>query len=160
MSARAVRAWCLAGALCGLVVIADQATKAIAEAEITTGEDIDVLGPVGFTLTHNEGVSWGLASGAGAPLILLTVAALGVVAYIFSRDPTRKGMWVAVGLVIGGALGNLIDRVRSGAVTDFVVLPPWPPFNVADVAITFGVVLLVLIYLFDARGEPERVDSA
>jgi signal peptidase II len=160
VTGRAARAWCLAGALCGFVVIADQATKAIAESRIVTGEDIDVLGPFGFTLTHNEGVSWGLASGAGAPLILVTLAALGVVAYIFSRDPARKGMWVAVGMVAGGALGNLADRVRAGAVTDFVVLPPWPPFNLADVSITFGVVILVLIYLLDVRREPERADGA
>lgn len=160
MTSRAARAWCLAGALAGLVVIADQATKAIAENRIATGEDIDVLGPFGFTLTHNEGVSWGLAAGAGAPLILVTLAALGVVAYIFSRDPTRRGMWIAVGMVAGGAIGNLADRVRSGAVTDFVVLPPWPPFNVADVSITFGVVLLVLIHLFDAWREPERADGS
>ncbi|MEZ5078391.1 MAG: signal peptidase II [Solirubrobacterales bacterium] len=159
MTSRAARAWCLAGALCGFVLIADQAAKAIAEAEIVPGEDVDVLGPFGFTLTHNDGVSWGLASGAGTPLVLISVLALGVVAYIFSRDPTRRGMWVAVGLLAGGALGNLADRVRVGAVTDFVVLPPWQPFNVADVAITFGVVLLVLIYLFDSRREPERADG-
>jgi signal peptidase II len=56
-------------------------------------------------------------------------------------------MWVASGLLAGGAVGNLIDRVGAGHVTDFIELPPWPPFNVADVCITFGVVLLVLIYL-------------
>jgi signal peptidase II len=149
----AARAWCLAAALCGLVLIADQAAKAAAEAHIAVGEEIDVLGPLNLTLTHNRGVAFGLAGGAGAPLVLVTLIALGVVAYLFSRNPTRRGMWVATGLLAGGALGNLVDRVRAGEVTDFVDLPPWPPFNLADVAITFGVGLLVVLYLIDAERE-------
>lgn len=148
MTGSAARAWCPAGALAGLVVAADQATKALAEAQIAPGEEIDVLGPLGLTLTHNEGVAFGIAGGAGVPLVLFTLVALGVIAYVFSRAPTRKGMWVAVGLLAGGALGNLADRVRSDAVTDFIDLPPWPPFNLADVSITAGVILLVAIYLF------------
>lgn len=157
MTGPVARSWCLAGALCGLVVIADQATKALAEARIAVGEQIDVLGPLELTLTHNEGVSWGLASGVGeAPLVALTLVALAAIGYFFSRDPTRGGMWVAIGLLAGGAVGNMIDRVRAGRVTDFVDLPPWPPFNIADVGITFGVALLVLIYLLATRTEPER----
>lgn len=156
MNARATRAWCLAGALCGLVVIADQAAKAAIEAHVTIGEQIEVLGPLELTLTHNRGVAFGIAGGAGAPLVLVTLAALGVVGYLFSRNPTRPGMWVATGLLAGGALGNLADRVRADAVTDFIDLPPWPPFNLADVAITAGVILLVWIYLRDA----ERDDAA
>lgn len=151
MTGPAARAWCLAGSLAGLVLIADQATKAVAEDRIATGEQIDVFGPLGLTLTHNEGVAFGIAGGAGAPLVVFTLVALGVVAYVFSRAPTRRGTWVAVGLLAGGALGNLADRVRADAVTDFVDLPPWPPFNLADVAITFGVGLLVLLYLLDSR---------
>lgn len=152
----AARAWCLAGALCGLVVVADQAAKALAEAQITVGEQIEVLGPLELTLTHNEGVAFGIASGAGVPLVLITVAALGLIGYLFSRNPTRPGMWIAVGLIAGGAIGNLADRVRADAVTDFIDLPSWPPFNLADVAITFGVALLVLLYLLDSRREPHR----
>jgi signal peptidase II len=159
MSSAAGRAWLRAGALCGLVLIADQAAKAAAEAHITLGEEIDVIGPLGLTLTHNRGVAFGIAGGAGVPLVLVTVAALGLVAYLFSRDPARPWMWVAVGLVAGGAIGNLADRVRADAVTDFIDLPPWPPFNLADVSITVGVVLLVGIYLRDGSGrEPSRSD--
>jgi signal peptidase II len=154
MSGAAARSWCRAGALCGLVLIADQTAKAVVEAHVTLGEEIDVLGPLGLTLTHNRGVAFGIAGGAGVPLVLVTLAALGLVAYLFSRDPTRPGMWVAVGLVAGGAIGNLADRVRADAVTDFIDLPPWPPFNLADVSITAGVLLLVLIYLRDAEREP------
>jgi signal peptidase II len=156
MSGAAARSWCRAGALCGLVLTADQAAKAAVEAQVTLGQKIDVLGPLGLTLTHNRGVAFGIAGGAGVPLVLISLAALGLVAYLFSGDPTRPWMWVAVGLLAGGALGNLADRVRADAVTDFIDLPPWPPFNLADASITAGVALLVLIYLRDGQREPSR----
>lgn len=160
----AARAWALAAALCGLVVAADQAAKAAIEAHLVPGEYIGVLGPLELTLSHNSGVAFGLAGGAGLKLILVTALALGVVGYLFARDPGRSGMWVATGLVGGGALGNLIDRIRAGAVTDFIAVGSWPPFNLADVSITLGVLLLVLIYLRDAErqeGAPgERTDGA
>src|SRR4051794_33733537 len=141
------RAWLLAGALCAAVIVVDQAAKAIVRSEIVIGEEIDVFGPLGLTQTHNTGVAFGLAGGTGAPLIIVMLVALGVVTYLFAQDPARPGMWIASGLLAGGAVGNLIDRIGAGHVTDFTELPPWPPFNVADVCITFGVVLLVLIYL-------------
>lgn len=153
MSRAAVRAWALAGGLCVLVLVIDQVAKSIVEGNIVPGEHIDVLGPLRLTLTHNRGVAFGLAGGAGARLVVFTVIALGVIGYLFSRNPTRPGMWVAVGLISGGALGNLVDRIRADAVTDFIDLPPWPPFNLADVSITAGVVLLVFLYLWDAERE-------
>ncbi len=153
MSAAGRAGW-LAGVLCLVVVGVDQAAKAAVEVHLAIGEKVDVLGPLGLTLSHNTGVAFGLAGGAGAPLVVFTLAALGVVVYLFARNPSRPGMWVATGLVAGGAIGNLIDRVRADAVTDFVDLPPWPPFNLADVAITAGVILLVLLYLRDAEREP------
>ena len=76
----------------------------------------------------------------------------------FATDPTGRGLWLPIGLLAGGAIGNLIDRIRDGAVTDFIDPPRWPAFNVADIAITLGVVLV--IYLLRAerqrcrRGEP------
>jgi len=149
------RAWLLAGALCALVAIADQVAKAAIEHNLTIGERVDVLGPLGLTLSHNRGVAFGLAWGGGLLLILFTLVALGFVVHLFSRNPARPGMWVAVGLVAGGAVGNLIDRIRQDQVTDFVELPSWPPFNLADVAITCGVLLLVLLYLRDAEAEKE-----
>jgi signal peptidase II len=148
------RAWTLAGLLAAAILAADQAAKAAIEARLVPGEHVDVLGPLGLTLSHNRGVAFGLAGGAGAPLIVLTVVALGVVGYLFARNPTRPGMWVAVGLLAGGAVGNLVDRVRAGEVTDYVDLGSWPPFNLADVAITLGVLVLVLLYLREAEREP------
>jgi signal peptidase II len=145
------RAWVLAGLLCGLVLVADQAAKALIEANLVPGEQVDALGPLEFTLAHNRGVAFGLASGGGVLLVALTVAALVIVGVLFARDPTRPGMWVAIGLLAGGALGNLVDRVRAGEVTDYIDLLSWPPFNLADVAVTLGVVVLALSYLSEVE---------
>jgi len=152
VSAAADRAWRLAGVLCGLVVVLDQSAKALVEANLVAGERVDVLGPLAITLVHNRGIAFGLASGGGAALVVLTIAALVFVGLLFARDPSRRGMWVAVGLLIGGALGNLADRVRADAVTDYVDVLTWPPFNLADVAITFGVAVLALSYLREQPG--------
>jgi signal peptidase II len=141
------RAWRLAGALAGIVVVLDQATKSLVEANLVPGEDVDVLGPIGLTLSHNSGVAFGLAAGGGTRLVLVTALALGVVAYLFSRDPTRPGMWAAAGLLAGGAIGNLADRIRADAVTDYIAIGNWPAFNLADVAVTTGVLLLAFAYL-------------
>lgn len=153
MSSPVVRAWARAGVLCGLVIAADQAAKAAVEAQIVVGEYVEVLGPLELTLSHNRGVAFGLAGGAGVKLVLVTALALAVIGYLFSRNPLRPGMWVAVGLVAGGAIGNLADRIRHDAVTDFIAVGSWPPFNLADVSITIGVVLLVYLYLRDAERE-------
>jgi signal peptidase II len=154
VSTTAARAWSLAGALCGAVFLADQAAKAVVEANLVPGEDVQLLGPLGLTLSHNRGVAFGLAGGGGAMLILVAALALGVIAFLFARHATRPGMWVAAGLLAGGALGNLADRVRADAVTDYVDVATWPPFNLADTAITCGVALLVLLYI-RAAPDPE-----
>ncbi|HEY2333946.1 MAG TPA: signal peptidase II [Solirubrobacterales bacterium] len=152
MSGEGVRAWRLAGALCGLVVILDQAAKAAVEAHLVPGQDIEVVGPFELTLSHNSGVAFGLASGGGTRLVLLTAVALAVVGYVFARNPTRPGMWIAAGLLAGGALGNLADRVRADAVTDYIQIGSWPAFNLADVCVTAGVLLLALSYAREPPG--------
>jgi signal peptidase II len=147
VSTASERAWRLAAALCGIVVAFDQATKALVESQLVPGERVEVAGPVELTLSHNSGVAFGLASGGGTRLVLLTALALGVVAYVFARDSSRPGLWAAAGLLAGGALGNLADRVRADAVTDYVSIGSWPAFNLADVAVTAGVLLLAISYL-------------
>jgi len=151
VSDRSKRAWWLAAALAIFVLIVDQVVKDIVEHHIVLGEQVDVLGPLKLTLSHNEGVAFGLADGGGIVLIAISLLALAIVLYLFSRDPTRPGMWVATGLLAGGAFGNLVDRVRHGHVTDFIELPHWPPFNLADCAITCGVVILLVIYVREAE---------
>lgn len=147
MSSGADRPWRLTGALCGLVVVLDQAAKAAVEANLVPGEKVEVLGPLDLTLAHNRGVAFGLADGGGMALVALTVLALLFVGALFASDPARPWIWVAIGLLGGGALGNLADRVRAGEVTDFVDVLTWPPFNLADVAITLGVATMALSYL-------------
>jgi signal peptidase II len=151
LTGRTGRAWALAAALAVLVLIVDQVVKDIVEHHIAIGEQVDVLGPLKLTLSHNEGVAFGLAHGGGIVLVVISLAALAVVLWLFSRDPSRPGMWVATGLLAGGAFGNLVDRVRHGHVTDFIELPHWPPFNLADCGITCGVVILLVIYMREAE---------
>jgi signal peptidase II len=146
-----LRAWLRAGALCALVVAGDQVAKGLVEEKIVVGELVDVLGPLRLTLSHNNGIAFGLAGGGGAGLVAITLAALVLVATLFARNPTRPGIWVAFGLIAGGAIGNLADRIRLGAVTDFIDLPHWPDFNLADISITAGVLVLAYIYLRDAE---------
>jgi signal peptidase II len=144
------RAWLWAGALALAVIALDQIAKALIEHNLVPGEHVEVLGPLELTLAHNSGVAFGLASGGGVALIALTLVALGFVGVLFARNPSRPGMWIAVGLLAGGACGNLIDRVRADAVTDYVAILSWPPFNLADMAITIGVVVLALSYTGEA----------
>lgn len=149
MSGRATRSWGLAAALCATVVAVDQGAKALAEAHLTPGQSVDVLGPIKLTLSYNSGVAFGLAGGGGVAIALFGVAALAAICILFARDPGRPGLWVAVGLLAGGALGNLIDRVLEGAVTDYIDILSWPAFNIADVAVTVGVVLFALSFVRD-----------
>lgn len=155
MSGPIARPWVLAGALAALILAADQVAKAAVESNLVPGEYVEVLGPLELTLAHNRGVAFGLAGGAGLGLVAVTLAALGLIVYLFARDPGRRGMWLATGLVAGGALGNLADRVFAGEVTDYVAVGSWPPFNLADIAITCGVALLALIYVRDAESQAE-----
>jgi signal peptidase II len=145
------RAWALAGVVCAAVFAADQVAKAAIEANLVLGEKVEVVGPLSLTLSHNRGVAFGLAGGAGAGLVLLSLAALAVIGYLFARSATKPGMWIAVGLLAGGALGNLADRVRADKVTDYIDVGSWPAFNLADVAITCGVVLLAFLFIRDAE---------
>jgi signal peptidase II len=151
VSAAQKRAWGLAGALCGAVLVLDQAIKSLIEGQLVPGEQVDLLGPLALTLAHNEGVAFGLAGGSALPLIAFAVLALAFVGFLLARNPTTPGIWLAVGLVAGGALGNLADRLRAGEVTDYVELGSWPPFNLADVAITVGVAIFALIFMREER---------
>ena len=144
MNGESARAWRRAGVLCLLVVVLDQIAKALIEAHLVPDEHVDVLGPLEFTLAHNSGVAFGLAGDGGGVLVAFALGSLAFIGWLFSRDPTRPWMWVAVGLLAGGALGNLADRIRADAVTDYVDIFSWPPFNIADVSITIGVLLLAL----------------
>jgi signal peptidase II len=126
-------------------VAADQAVKALVRATIGRGEQIDLILGIQLVNVRNRGIAFGLFSGGGFLLVLFAVAALAALLVFFHRHRDRPLVWLPTGLLIGGATGNLIDRTREGAVTDWFDLPWWPAFNVADVAITFGVLSLLYV---------------
>jgi signal peptidase II len=151
--------------LAGAVVVLDQLTKAVALERLVPGHPVVVFdGWLSLTLVMNPGLAFGLL-GSVPPAWRWVVAALSVVALlVLARVALRvlpTGGWpgrMAIGLIFGGAVGNLIDRARSGAVVDFVDVHwrgwHWPAFNVADSAISIGVVLLALRLLRDRPPAP------
>jgi signal peptidase II len=139
----------------GLAVIAlDQATKAAVRGSIARGDEHHVFPGVILVNTRNTGVAFGLFDQGGLLIGLVVAAALTALAVFFALNHRRPLAWLPTGLLLGGAVGNLIDRLRGDGVTDFVKLPAWPAFNVADVAITFGV--LALVYVLERRPDRTR----
>lgn len=153
--------------LAGAVVALDQLTKAVALQYLVLGVPVTVIdGLLSLTLVLNPGLAFGLLGGLPeawrwmvAALSLVALAVLARVALRVLPAGGRVGR-LAIGLIFGGAVGNLIDRARFGAVVDFVDVYwrgwHWPAFNVADSAITIGVVLLALRMLTEPRGQPEE----
>ena len=151
--------------LAGAVVVLDQLTKAVALERLVPGHPVAVFdGWLSLTLVMNPGLAFGLL-GSVPPAWRWVVAALSVVALlVLARVALRvlpTGGWpgrMAIGLIFGGAVGNLVDRARFGAVVDFVDVHwrdwHWPAFNVADSAISIGVVLLALRLLRDRPPAP------
>jgi len=125
------------------VVAVDQATKHAVTAGIIPGQVDKLIPGLELVDVRNTGVAFSLFSGGGTLVLVITVIALTGLAGYFVLRPNRRLLWLPTGLLLGGAIGNLIDRVRAGAVTDFIKLPHWPAFNVADMAITFGVITLL-----------------
>jgi len=140
-----VAAFARATLVAAIVVILDQVTKSLVRANIPLG-DHDKFLP-GVTLVHdrNTGVAFTLFAGGGALVLVVTFAALALLIGYFARRPDRPLLWLPTGMLVGGAIGNLIDRIASGGVTDFIKLPHWPAFNVADMSITFGVLTLLWV---------------
>jgi signal peptidase II len=130
-----------------VTVAADQAAKALVRATIERGEEIQLILGVKLVNVRNRGIAFGMFSGGGALLVIFAIAALAALLVFFARHRDRPLVWLPTGLLIGGAAGNLIDRMREGGVTDFFDLPAWPAFNLADTAITLGV--LTLLYVLE-----------
>ena len=141
---RPVVAWLRAVGVMVAVVALDQATKMLVRSNLHLGERHDLL--LGTDLVHvrNRGIAFGLFAGGGPVLVVLTYTALGLLLVYFARHAGQRLLWLPTGLLLGGAFGNLIDRARLGAVTDFVDPPWWPAFNLADAAITLGVLALLV----------------
>ena len=154
MSAR--RAWLRAG-LAALVVLAvDQGTKQLVIHSLSRGESRNVFFGVELTNVRNKGVAFGVFGGGGVLVTLLTVAAVGLLIGYFALHASKPWLWLPVGVIAGGAFGNLLDRVRQGSVTDFIDPMLWPAFNLADAAIVIGI--LALLYVIE--GPPRRKQQA
>jgi signal peptidase II len=135
------------GVVAAATVAADQAVKALVRSMIDRSDSVDLILGIHLVNVRNRGIAFGMFSGGGVLLVIFAVAALAALLVFFHRHRHRPLVWLPTGLLIGGAAGNLIDRTREGAVTDFIDLPLWPAFNVADMAITFGV--LTLLYVLE-----------
>jgi len=140
------------------VVAIDQIAKAIAEATLPLGQMIDILPFLALYRVHNTGIAFSMFAGTGVPLIglMLVVTAIVIAFWLQSRDGGRLAA-IGFALILGGAFGNLIDRVRLGFVVDFLLLHIGETtlfvFNLADAALTLGPVVLLIVYLWPAMHE-------
>src|ERR1700761_4550875 len=143
---RSTVAWVRAGLVLIAVIAADQLSKRAIEHSIVPGEEHKLLPGIELVDTRNHGVAFGFLPGNHvAVTILIAVALLLLLAY-FARHTALPLLWLPTGMLLGGALGNILDRLRHGSVTDFIKLPlGWPPFNLADTSITLGVLVLFLV---------------
>lgn len=141
----------------------DQATKWLIVTKIYPGGSIEVI-PNFFNLVHvnNFGVAFGVLA-AGHPFKLVAVASLALIPLVYlvvKADPRQLGFITGVGLMVGGALGNILDRLRVGSVIDFIDLHlsgyHWPAFNLADIAICLGCVFILIYLIKSDSGEPKK----
>ena len=135
-----------------VVLAADQIVKSLVTGSLERGEVRDLVWFVDLVNTRNTGVAFGQLQGGGVIVTVVIALALAALLVFFARNAHRPLVWLPTGLLLGGALGNIVDRVREGAVIDYLKLPHWPAFNVADAAITVGVVILLVVI--------ERADRA
>jgi signal peptidase II len=141
---------------------ADQLTKSIVTSRLDLNDQVHVVGPFSIHHVTNSGIAFGLFASATSIVILLTGLAVAWMLYFFARSGSRHPVLpVALGLVIGGSVSNLLDRVRLGHVTDFLDFRYWPAFNLADTFIVVGVAALLLALVASDResGRPGRVVS-
>jgi signal peptidase II len=139
-------AWLAGAVVMVLVVGLDQLVKHIIRNSIVPGEEQKFLPGVQLVNTRNHGVAFGFLPGDQTLVTILIVLALCVLLVYFARHATVALIWLPTGMLLGGAIGNILDRLRSGSVTDFIKLPlGWPPFNLADASITIGIIALFLV---------------
>jgi signal peptidase II len=147
-----------------VVVTLDLWTKRWASKTLAFQQPVDVIGPfVRFTYTRNSGVAFGLGAGLPFPYYVFSLAAVAAILYLFFKQRVRGfSRQLALALIMGGAIGNLIDRVRFGEVVDFIEIGygrwHWPVFNVADSAVTIGVILFAITW--PRAHEPHGEESA
>ena len=149
--------WLALVAVAAAAIAADQLTKHIVSSRLALDESEHVLGPLSIHHVQNSGIAFGLFASATPIVIVLTGIAVAWMLGFFARSGARHPILpVSLGLVIGGSVSNLVDRVRLGHVTDFIDVSRWPAFNLADSFIVVGVAIL-LATLVAADREPRRL---
>lgn len=134
----------------GAVFALDQLTKAIVRANLALGEAYPDEGFVRIVHVANSGAAFGILQGQTLFLTVTTLLGLGAILLYYLYPPMEHGLLrTALGLQLGGAIGNLTDRIRLGEVTDFIDFRYWPAFNVADSAIVIGVSTIVVFFVFN-----------
>jgi signal peptidase II len=135
--------WVALLTVAGSAFLADQLTKQVVSRTLAVGESTDIAGPFSLHHVQNSGIAFGLFSSRTTVVIAITALAVAWMIWFFARSGRRHPVLpVALGLVLGGSLANLSDRVRLGHVTDFLDLEAWPAFNLADMFIVVGVAVL------------------
>jgi signal peptidase II len=148
--------WLSLAAIAIAAVVADQVTKHVVASNLQLGEGVHVVGPFAIRHVQNSGIAFGLFAHSTSAVIALTTVAIAWMLVYFARSGARHPVLpVALGLVIGGSISNLADRVRLGFVTDFLDFRYWPAFNLADSFIVIGV-LILLSALVLAEREPKK----
>jgi len=159
----------LAGLISGAVLVLDQITKFLVDSTMTMHQSIEFIPNVAsLTYVRNTGAAFGFLAGARSSLrivffALISSVAIGCIVYLIrGLRPQQKTLLASLSLILGGAIGNLIDRLRLGEVIDFIDLHwydvHWPAFNVADSAISIGVILLFIQILHKGSFENSKVE--
>ena len=149
--------------LAALALALDQLTKFVARQTLDLHHSWPLTGFFRFTHIHNTGSAFGLFQDQNLPLLFVSLVGVVVLAYIYqSQDQPTRLLRTSIALMLGGALGNLIDRIHQGHVTDFIDVGPWPVFNLADSAIVVGLIMMgwMLIVRRDQATEVEPTDTA
>jgi signal peptidase II len=143
-------------ATAALVVAVDQATKQLVDSNIDRGDSVNVFFGLDLTNTRNTGVAFGALEGAALIVAILIGLSLCLLIGYFVANRDMPLLWLPTGLLLGGAVGNLIDRAVEGAVIDWIDPVAWPAFNIADACIVVGVVALLWV----VEGRPKRTQPS
>jgi signal peptidase II len=136
--------WLALGVIAGAAIGADQLTKELVTRRLGLGEETDIVGPLSIHHVQNTGIAFGLFPSATVLVTAFTTLAVAWMLYFFARSGSRHSVLpIALGFLLGGSASNLVDRLRLGHVTDFLDVPYWPAFNLADSFIVAGVVILL-----------------
>jgi len=138
------------------VFMLDRITKNMAASRLDIGQSVEVVPNIfNITLIFNKGAAFGLFKNLTALFALFSAAVIiFIIFYIWKNTGTGIAVLAGFGLILGGAAGNLVDRVRLGYVIDFLDFKVWPVFNIADSSITIGTALLAAMMLFGSRTRP------